>query len=91
MASGRPILAAAEGEVANLIKRYGAGLVCPPEDAKALAQMIRKMRTIPSVQLEQMGRSGYQAVHTEFSRSSLGKKYSAIFEDTVKSFQEHKS
>jgi len=88
MASGRPILAAAEGEVANLISRYGAGVVCPPEDAEALAQKVRQMRTMPAAQLEQMGWAGYQAVSTDYSRASLGKKYSTIFDDAVKSFQE---
>ena len=91
LASGRPILAAAEGELANLINEFGAGVVCPPEDAAALAQTIRKLRTMPTAQLEQMGRAGYQAVSTHYSRITLGKQYSDVFEKTVKTFKERKN
>jgi glycosyltransferase involved in cell wall biosynthesis len=91
LASGRPILAAAEGELAHLIKEYCAGVVCPPEDGAALAQAIRKLRAMPVSQLEQMGRAGCQAVSTHFSRMTLGKRYSMVFENAVKTFQEKKN
>ena len=88
LASGRPILAAAEGELASLIIEHGAGVVCPPEDPAALTQAIRKLMDMPAAQLEQMGSAGHQAVSTHFSRMSLGNQYSDLFENAVKSFQE---
>src|SRR5262249_51290094 len=38
MACGRPVVAAAEGEAAQLIERSGAGMCTRPEDAHALAE-----------------------------------------------------
>ncbi|MGH9603531.1 MAG: glycosyltransferase family 4 protein, partial [Terriglobales bacterium] len=38
LACGRPILSATSGDAADVVREAGAGLVCPPEDAEALAQ-----------------------------------------------------
>jgi colanic acid biosynthesis glycosyl transferase WcaI len=83
MASGRPILAAAEGELANLILEHGAGIVCPSDDAKALAQSVLKLKAMPAVLLEKMGHAGYRAVTTEYSKAALGQRYSDLFEKIV--------
>ncbi|MDO9085177.1 MAG: glycosyltransferase family 4 protein [Anaerolineaceae bacterium] len=91
LASGRPILAAAEGELNDLIKKHQAGIVCPPQDASALANAVRKFRKMPKEELEKMGNAGYHAAKDNYSRSALGKQYSDLFENTVKSFREEKT
>ena len=90
LASGRPILAAAEGELAHLITEYGAGVVCAPENAQALAQAIWQFRDMPVTQRDQMGQAGYQAVSAHYSRINLGAQYSRVLEKAVESFQEGK-
>ncbi len=42
-AMGKPIIVSAEGASADLVQRYGAGLVVPPEDPEALAAAIRRL------------------------------------------------
>jgi colanic acid biosynthesis glycosyl transferase WcaI len=91
LASGRPILAAAEGELAELINRLGAGFVCPPEDPETLAIVIKNILKMPADKINQMGKAGHHEVFTRFSRSSLGEQYSTIFNDAIKSFQEDKN
>lgn len=88
LASGRPILAAAEGELAELIKKYSAGVVCPPGNPMALASAVLKLYELPQEELKKMGQAGFQSVISDFSMAALGKRYSVIFEDTLRTFQE---
>jgi hypothetical protein len=48
-AMGKPIIVSAEGAAAELVRRYGAGLVAPPEDAGALADAIRRLTADPEL------------------------------------------
>jgi colanic acid biosynthesis glycosyl transferase WcaI len=83
LAAGKPILAAAEGEIARLIERLGAGIVCPPEDAQALAEAVRKLAGSSEVERQAMGQAGARAANGEFARESLGKRYGELFAEIV--------
>jgi hypothetical protein len=48
-ALGRPMIVSAEGASADLVRRYSAGLVVPPEDPAALAAAIAQLRDGPSL------------------------------------------
>jgi glycosyltransferase involved in cell wall biosynthesis len=39
-AAGRPVVAAEVGQIGSIVRRYGLGVVCPPEDPQALAEAI---------------------------------------------------
>jgi glycosyltransferase involved in cell wall biosynthesis len=43
-AMGKPMIVGAEGASTELVQRYGAGIVVPPEDPKALAKGVLRLR-----------------------------------------------
>jgi len=79
LACGRPIIAAADGDVADLIREIEAGFVCPPEDAGALAATIRKFFLMPETEREAMGKRGRQAFLTKFARNITMQQYEGLF------------
>jgi len=61
LASGRPILFS--GEVSyDAVRDSGAGFSVPPEDPRALAEAVKRMRGIPPSERAQMGRNGIEYV-----------------------------
>lgn len=58
LAAGRPIVAALQGEGGKVVKEAGAGMVCEPEDAQALADCIRGMHALPLSARDAMGQNG---------------------------------
>jgi glycosyltransferase involved in cell wall biosynthesis len=67
MASGRPILAHAVGDAADLIVGSGAGVSTPPGDVEAAARAISRMAEMPADQLREMGRNGRRRYEADFS------------------------
>lgn len=58
LAAGRPIVAALQGEGGKVVQEAGAGMVCEPENAQALADCIRRMHALPLSERDAMGRKG---------------------------------
>ncbi len=83
LAASKPVLAAAEGELAHLIDELQAGMVCLPEDAAALAGAVRRLEDMPEGQRSAMGQAGYRAVSTDYARAALGKRYAELFERVI--------
>jgi glycosyltransferase involved in cell wall biosynthesis len=79
LASGRPILAAVSGDTADLVRRIGAGVVCPPGDPALLADAIRQLIGCPEPDRSRMGEAARRAFVNEFSRHSLVDRYEALF------------
>jgi len=79
LACGRPILAAAAGDSAELVRELGAGLVCSPEDTTALANIVRALYRMPQAHREAMGHRGRHAFVTRFTRQVLGTRYEDLF------------
>lgn len=71
MASGRPIIALLDGEGARVVKESGSGLICPPEDAAALAGAVLQMYNISQSEREAMGSRGRAYFDTHFDRQLL--------------------
>lgn len=80
LACGRPIICAVAGDAADVVTSAAAGLVCPPEDAEALAAAVRELRAMPAGQREQMGQSGRRAFLAHFTREALMERYVTLFE-----------
>lgn len=78
LASGRPILAAARGDVADLIGETGAGIVCSPQDPVALAEAVRSLLIMPMEQRDRMGQFGRDAFLARFLRSQLVTQYEKL-------------
>jgi colanic acid biosynthesis glycosyl transferase WcaI len=58
LAAGRPVLMAVRGDAATIVRCAKAGLTCPPEDPRALADAMVRMSNASIEELEQMGRNG---------------------------------
>lgn len=71
LACGRPIIAALDGEGANVVEEAGAGYVCPCGDPEALAQAVLKMYRTPKSGRENMGAKGRKYYETNFDRDML--------------------
>jgi colanic acid biosynthesis glycosyl transferase WcaI len=87
LAAGRPILAAASGDVADLVQQFEAGLVCAPENAPALANAIRQLRALSPVERQAMGERGRQAFLSYFTRPVLVQKYERLFGQVLEQAQ----
>ena len=70
LAAGRPIVAALTGEGAKMVWEAGAGLVCEPESATALADCIRRMHNLPIAQRDIMGQKGRACFDRNFDMNS---------------------
>jgi len=88
MAVAKPILAAVEGDVADVITTAGAGITCHPSQPRLLADAIRRLRAMPTGTLVKMGRQGRKAVEKLYERKALVSKiamllYSAVTQTTA--------
>lgn len=61
MASGTPVLAAVEGDVADVVRDYGAGMACAAGDPQALAETVRAFARMSPDERQKMADSGQQA------------------------------
>lgn len=80
LASGKPILAAVAGDVANLVESIGAGVTCPPQNPAALAAAVHQLQAMPASQRQAMGERGAQAAQTRFSRDTLTGDIEAVLQ-----------
>jgi colanic acid biosynthesis glycosyl transferase WcaI len=71
LASGRPIIAALDGEGARIIQEAEAGAVCPAESPEALADAVVRLAETPKEARELMGRRGMEYYRAHFDRTML--------------------
>jgi glycosyltransferase involved in cell wall biosynthesis len=71
LASGRPVIVAADGETARIISEAGAGICVPAEDGAALANAIRRLRDMPAEQRRKMGEAGRAYARAHFDPERL--------------------
>ena len=74
IASGRPVVVAAEGEAADIVRRHEAGMVVPPGDSRALACAISELRANPS-RAQAMGDNGRIAALRHFDRGEIMREF----------------
>jgi glycosyltransferase involved in cell wall biosynthesis len=79
MAAGRPVAAAASGQVARLLTGTKAGIPSPPGDAGALAESIRRLASDAEA-ARRMGESGRRYVTEHLSRRAMVDKLDAALE-----------
>lgn len=58
LAAGKPIIASLRGEGARVIEEAGAGKVCEPENANALAESILALMELPPEERKKIGLAG---------------------------------
>lgn len=81
LSAGRPVISSAPGDVGDLVRRSGAGVACPPEDAEALAAAVRQMYAMSPSERELMGRAGHEFYRTELSERVGSARLLQLLED----------
>ncbi|MBC7428162.1 MAG: glycosyltransferase family 4 protein [Bacteriovorax sp.] len=71
LASGKPILASMNGEGADIVREYKAGLACPATNPKILSETVLKMSQLPKEELRTMGENAFKCYQSEFEREKL--------------------
>lgn len=71
LASGKPILAALNGEGAEVVTKWKAGLSCPASSPKELAETVKRFSELSKPELEEMGRNATACYLSEFEREKL--------------------
>jgi len=83
MMAARPILSVAcpESDLANVISTSGCGWVANPNDAKGLAELLRKIRYLDRAELERMGKAGREYALAHFSTEACLPKLIEVIEN----------
>lgn len=84
MASGRPVLAAMEGDTAEVVRTAQAGLTCTPGDARAIADAVRQFHALSPAERQAMGENGRRATTETYRRELLVTRVAGMFEAVVK-------
>jgi glycosyltransferase involved in cell wall biosynthesis len=71
LAAGKPIIASLDGEGARIVEESGAGLSCPAEDARALAQAVITLSEASEARRADMGRAGRDYYARNFHSATL--------------------
>ena len=74
MASGRPVVLAAGGEVARLVEQARCGVVAPPESPDRLAEAVRRLAESPGLCAE-LGENGRRLVAERFDRARIAETF----------------
>lgn len=83
LAAGKPILAALDGEGADVIRESAAGIACPAEDATGLADAVRQLRRMSDSQRERLGVAGRSYYQKHFEPRALANVLAARLERLV--------
>jgi hypothetical protein len=82
MAAGKPVVAAASGQVARLVQEIQCGIACRPEDAAGIAAAIRRLAADPS-QAYEMGLRGRRYVEAHLSREAFVERLEGVVDHVV--------
>ena len=88
LACCKPIIAALDGEGANVIEESGAGFVCPSGASAELAQAVLKMYKTPKAEREKMGASGMAYYKANFDRDMLLDRLDGWMMELAKDYNE---
>ena len=83
LAAGKPIIASLDGEGARVVLEAGAGVACPAEDARALADAVRQLRDALPAERQQMAQRGLIYYEQNFEPTLLAKRLAQILSDVV--------
>jgi colanic acid biosynthesis glycosyl transferase WcaI len=79
MSAGRPIIMAVAGDAATLVEQAKAGLVVPPDDARALADAILAMSAMPQHDRDRMAESAGEYYRKRLSLQCGVGAFDALF------------
>ena len=82
MASGRPVILVAEGEAAEIVGAYQAGLIVKPGDIGGLVKALRALGSKPSLR-QMLGHKGRRAAELSFDRSQIAARFIKHLENNL--------
>lgn len=71
LAAKKPVLASMNGEGAEIVREFKAGMTCPAGQPALLAETILKMSRLSPDELKEMGSNAYKCYLSEFEREKL--------------------
>ena len=83
LAAGKPIIASLDGEGARVVTESGAGLACPAENVRALADAVLQLRAALPEDLQKMAQRGLDYYQQHFEPTLLAKRLALILSDVV--------
>lgn len=81
LASGRPILAAIDGEGRRVVEESGAGLACSAEDPEQLAAIVLQLHAMASKDREAIGLRGRKYYEENYDRNQLIERLNLWFSE----------
>lgn len=81
LSSGKPVLAAVQGDVADVVREAGAGLTCPSENPKALAEAISSFCCMTKEERNKMGEKGRRFALEHFRKDQIVDQLLEMFID----------
>lgn len=78
LASGHPVLAVAEGDVADVITRASAGAAASPGDPDAVREAVRRLACLDGEELDAMGVRGAAVYENQMSRAVGAARLAAV-------------
>jgi len=84
LAAGKPVLAAAKGDVASLIIENDIGFVVQTKDPTEIASAIINISMLDKKKLEELGLKAYLLSKTKYQGKVVGKQYANIFENLLR-------
>jgi glycosyltransferase involved in cell wall biosynthesis len=82
MAAERPVLLAADA-ANDLVRDAGCGLTVEPDDPRALADAILRLRDMDPEERARLGRNGREFVARELTYRTLGAEYAALLAEVM--------
>lgn len=83
LAAGRPIIASLEGDGARVIDEAGAGISVSPEDPRALADAVVRLRSCSDGERLRMGDNGRRFYQRHFTPNGLARQLIAHFQEMI--------
>lgn len=84
LAAGKPIIAALNGEGADVVRSANAGFTCAAGNADGLAGIVLKMAKLPSNERLAMGKNGLEYSSREFDRRMIVDKAEKYLSELLK-------
>lgn len=83
MAAAKPLLMAVAGDAAELVRRSGAGLTAPPENAPEIARTVLELARLAPPRLREMGSQGRSFYLQNMSMEAGITRYERLFENVL--------
>jgi glycosyltransferase involved in cell wall biosynthesis len=82
-AAGLPVVAYAEGGIAEIVAHGETGLLSPPEDVEALAASLLRLVSEPET-ARRMGQAGRERIATQFRPEAAGEAFAAVMRQVAR-------